>query len=240
LVVAAVILGLLGGAVVLAAFGKGTGGTAVSQAFADEPALRQRAVAGRYCAGGDGVTGQIPTAKPGAAARQGVTQRAPVTGAAVAAFFAVLPDTLLKDDRLASTPLSTDPFDPMNVVRLGPGSPIGWKSRTTLFPQQLGYELRGQVEVDRIGFRHAPTSAPDTRARDVSLLLSTDGPDRGFYQVGRWALAQHTAPQEFLFFETPAAYVRLCLYSNYGASEYASLGALALGIKGGVGPLLAG
>ncbi len=238
LAVGTVILVVLGGAVALASAGKSVGGTAVSRAFADEPALRQRLVAGRFCAGGDGVSGDVPVPRPGGPSRPGPTQRVPVTGAAAAAFFAVLPDTLLKDDRLASTPLSTDPFDPMNAVRLGPGTPVGWRSRTTVFPQQLGYELRGQVEVDRVGFRHAPTSAPASRAREVSLLLSTEGSDRGFYQVGRWTLSQDTAPQEFLFFETPASYVRVCLYGNYGDSESVSLGVLALGIKGGIGPLL--
>jgi hypothetical protein len=45
--------------------------------------------------------------------------------------------------------------------------------------------------------------------KEVGLLLSAEGPDAGFSTVGRWTLAATTAPQQFVFWETAARYVRL-------------------------------
>jgi hypothetical protein len=60
LVAAAVLAGVLGGAFALALWGSrsgaASGGDALSRALADEPAVRQRLLAARYCAGGEGTT----------------------------------------------------------------------------------------------------------------------------------------------------------------------------------------
>jgi hypothetical protein len=235
------VLSFLAAGAGFAALGSRTGraGSGISQALADEPAVRQRLAAGRFCSGGPGVTGDVPQPRPGGTA----SFRAGDTGAILAAFAGVLPDTLLKDDRIASTPSSVDPYDAMNLVNVryraaAPPSP-GWRSRTALFPQQIGFELRGGATVDRVGFRHTSAAPPDTWAKEVALLVSTDGPDSGFYNVLRRMLAQTTDSQEFIFFETPARYVRVCIYSNYGSSDYVSLGNLALAVTPppGVGPL---
>jgi hypothetical protein len=243
----AIIVGLLGGGAALAAWDArtgGSGGSAIAQALADEPAVLQRASAERYCAVGQGTSGGVPTpvsgpATPSSAGSVGPPQvpanpvsTAP-TGALVATVAGVLPDTLLQDDRLAGTPVATSPYDPMNLA-LYRGSYAaslpGWRSQTGLFPQMIGYELGGTVTVDRVAFQQASRLPPESWAKDVGLLLSTEAPDAGFYQVGRWSLVQTLDPQEFTFVETPARYARVCLYANYGGREYVSLGALVLGV----------
>src|SRR6266542_3511374 len=108
--------------------------------------------------------------------------------------------------------------------------PRGWRSQTGLLPQQVGYELRAAIPIDRVAFQQSPALPRGTWARDVGLLLSVTAPDSGSYQVGRWTLAQTTAPQEFTFVETLARYARVCLYANYGSQEYVSLGAMVLGV----------
>jgi hypothetical protein len=242
LVAAAVLAGVLGGAFALALWGGRSGapgaGTALSQALADEPAVRQRLLAARYCAGGPGTTGELPGPRADTPDLTSPTRRAPDTGAAIVQAAAVLPDTLLRDDRLASTPLAVDPYDPLNLTRDRTADGTGWRSRTALFPQQVGFALRGTVEVDRVAFRHTRAAPPATWAREVGLWLSTAGPETGFSNVGRWTLAPTTAPHEFVFFETFARYARVCLYASHGSSESVSLGSFVLAPKGGTTPLL--
>ena len=244
----AVILGFLGGGAALAVWGARTGtagGSSIAQALADEPAVLLRATAARYCSGGSGsgVTGEVPGNRGGTGGATGSpTFKAP-TGALLAAVAGVLPDTLLKDDRVAGTPAGFGPYDPMNLVPYRSNPPPGWRSQTALFPQQVGFELRGEIGIDRVAFLHSAATPRDTWAKEVALSLSTDGPDDGFYSVGRWTLAQTTAPQEFVFFGTAARYVRVCFYANYGSNEAVSLTTLALGaatadLQVGSSPLL--
>lgn len=230
------VLGVLGSAAGLALLSGATGGgsSAISQALADEPAVLQRSSAARYCSGGDGTTGNPGVAPAGGAppTRGGPVLTAP-TGALVAAMASYLPDTLLHDDRLAGTPIARSPFDPLNLIVYRGGytaQPPGWRSQTGLFPQQVGFALVGNVPIERVAFQHTAAFPPESWVKEVSLLLSTEAADRGFSHVGRWTLAQTTAPQEFWFVETPARYARICLYANYGSREFVSLGALVLGV----------
>ena len=107
---------------------------------------------------------------------------------------------------------------------------LWWKnrlaSRAAVLPQQVGFDLGGVTVLDRVAFRHTPLAPAAAWAREVGLLLSTRAPDAGYYRVGRWMLA----PQEFVFFETPARYVRVCVASTQGPADFASLGASALGV----------
>ena len=73
------------------------------------------------------------------------------------------------------------------------------------------------------------TAANLTR-QGPGLLVSTRAPDAGYYRVGRWTLAPTPAPQAFVFFETPARSVRVCIASKQGPADFASLGAVALGV----------
>jgi hypothetical protein len=152
------------------------------------------------------------------------------TGALVVAVASVLPDTLIRDDRLASTPLANSPFDPMNLVPYRGGYLPGWRSQSALWPQQVGYELRGQATVDRVAFQQAGTMPAESWAKDVAVLVSTEAPDSGYYQVGRWTLAETLDPQEFTFWETAARYARVCIFANYGYTQFASLGTFVLGV----------
>jgi hypothetical protein len=224
------LVGVLAAAVLLSATGQGTGGAGISQALRDEPAVLHRAAAERYCSGGGGTTGEVPQetgdAPPG---RGPATFRAP-TGAELPNVIGVLRDTRLRDDRLAATPGANDPTDPLRLIAYLNTPPLWWRSPTGLFPQQLGYELAAPVTLDRVAFRQAPEAPSDSWAKEVGLLLS-GAPERGFYLVGRWTLAPSTEPQEFAFFETPARYVRVCLYGNYGHPEFVSLGIVALGVQ---------
>ena len=106
----------------------------------------------------------------------------------------------------------------------------GWRSQAALWPQQVGYELRGQAPVDRVAFQQASTLPRETWAKDVALLVSTEGPDVGFYQVGRWTLADTLDPQEFAFWSTPARFTRVCIFGNHGDTQAVSLGAFVLGV----------
>jgi hypothetical protein len=235
LVAAAALVAVLGSAAALSVLERGSGGSAISRALADDPAVVQRAWAARYCATGEGVSGSVPTPvvvlrSGGSGAPGGNPVARGPTGALLAAVAGVLPDTLLRDDRIAGTPGLPDPYDPMNLTRYWDTGGVGWRSRTGLFPQQVGLELRGQVTVDRLAFRHTRAAPAASWAKDVGVLLTTASPEGGYYQVGRWTLQQTTEPQEFVFVETSARYVRVCLYTNHGHPEFVSLGTVALGV----------
>ncbi len=139
LAVGGVVVSLLGSAFLLSLWGAAGGarGTAVSQALHDEPAVLQRAVAARFCAGGAGTRGDVPRARgtgPGPAGGNPVVS-AP-TGALVAAVASVLPDTFMQDDRLAGTPVANSPLDPMNLVPYRGSYLPGWRSQTGLLPSR--------------------------------------------------------------------------------------------------------
>jgi hypothetical protein len=233
IIVVGLMAGVLAGALLLSRAGGGAGGTAISQALRDEPAFLQRAAAARYCTVGPGATGEVPESRRGGDGGNSDPAPAPVTaptGARLAPIASVLADTFIQDDRMAGTPTGYGQADPMNLVPYRTNRPLGWRSTTALFPQQVGFELRGQSRVERVAFQHTTATPRDSWAKEVGVLLSTEGPDAGYYLVGRWPLAQTTQPQEFLFWDTPARYVRICLYANYGNQEFVSLGQIALGV----------
>jgi hypothetical protein len=235
LVAAGLVLGSLAAAAFLAVWGGDSERSGSAGALADGPALLQRIAAGRYCAGGGGVAREPPRSG-GTVGAAGAGAGNPAvraeTGALIAAVAGVLPDSRPLESGLGATAVvgGANPRDPMNLVRQRAAVSSGWRSGAGAFPQQVGYELRGTASVDRAAFRHTLAAPSDSWANEVGLLLSTEGPDTGFYTVGRWTLARTTEPQEFRFWATPARYVRVCIYSNYGNRDSVSLGAFALGL----------
>jgi hypothetical protein len=134
------------------------------------------------------------------------------------------------------------PFSPLPLVRApGPGDAAswGWRSRGEMLPQELGFNLRETITLDRAAFRHTPAYPPETWAREVELLLSLSARDAGLVLVGHWTLGQTTAPQEFSFRPTTAKFVRLRLLTRHSDASFVSLGAFAIGAQGqDSGPLL--
>ncbi len=248
LVVAALLAGFFGLAVVGSL--TGTGGVGV-QVLRDDPGVALRLATQRYCSAGEGQSGDVPDVGAAMAAPPAPMIRTE-TGALASAPVAALPDsgdtgTVDQGQPPAApadlSPRQVDFFNPLTLVqRRDEGSP-GWRSHTAVLPQQVGYDLGGLAIVDRVAFRQTPLAPPASWAREVSLLLSTKAPDAGYYRVGRWALAPTLAPQEFIFVETPARYARVCILSTYGTADFASLGAVVLGaftsdLQAGNQPLL--
>ncbi|MBI3974542.1 MAG: hypothetical protein HY332_24970 [Chloroflexi bacterium] len=244
-----VILGLLAAAVALSIWGAGGRSGAVSRALADDPGVLLRVATQRYCSVGDGGTGEVPKIARGDARPARVTRVD--TGALVAVPVDVLPDSgdtgaagqaALASDPAGLGPRRDDYHNALNLTRRGQGT-LGWRSRSHVLPVQIGFDLGGVARLDRVAFQHTPASPPASWAREVSVLLSTQAPDAGYYRVGRWTLTPSTAPQEFTFWETSARYVRLCIHSTHGTADFASLGAVAFGVyssdlRAGSSPLL--
>lgn len=131
------------------------------------------------------------------------------------------------------------PYSPLVLVRDGGPNAPGWRTRTQALPDEIGFELREVVTLDRVAFCHTQTISPASWAKDVELILSASARDAGFVPVGRWALAQTTEPQEFSFRPTSAKFIRLRLLSRHGDATFTSLGAFAVGIQArDRGPLL--
>lgn len=124
------------------------------------------------------------------------------------------------------------PFAAHNLLRDDASLSVGWRSATARLPQDLTFELRQMVTVDRAAFRHLQASPPASWAREVELLLSDVAADAGFLSVGRWPLRQTTAPQEFSFQLTKARYARLRILSRHADAGYVALGEFALGVAG--------
>lgn len=198
------------------------------RAFADVPGVIARISTERYCAGGHETLSAVAETGPTPGGK--ITE----TGAAVAEVLRLLPDQGDDSAKDAIGSSTANHFDPMNLVRSrGPAS-LGWRSRSEALPQQVGFELRERSTVDRVAFWHARSNAPSSWAHDVALLLSVQGPDSGFRLVGRWTLGPTSDPQQFaLEVSAPARFVRICLLSRHGSSEFVSLGGFALGVMTG-------
>jgi hypothetical protein len=123
-------------------------------------------------------------------------------------------------------------FAPVNLVRGGDMGTAGWRSRSEALPQEVGFELREPVTLDRLAFRQTPAAPPESWAREVEVLLSASDRDSGLVSAGRWILARTTAPQEFSFRPTLARFVRLRLLARHGEAPFISLGAFAIGAQG--------
>jgi hypothetical protein len=106
---------------------------------------------------------------------------------------------------------------------------------------QLSFRLREPADLDRVAFRNTQSPPPQSWVREVEVLLSATGEEAGgWIPVGRWTLAQTTAPQEFTFRPTLARAVKLRVLARHGDASFTSLGAFAIERQAQVqSPLLA-
>jgi hypothetical protein len=139
---------------------------------------------------------------------------------------------------------TSGPFGLLSLIETTGPDAAGWRSRTDALPVTLRFSLRDSVVLDRAAFRQTEASPPPFWARDVELLLSATGEDAGWIPVGRWALAQTLAPQEFSYRPTLAKAIQVRVLSRHGSlveASFTSLGTFAIGRQiQDHSPLLAG
>jgi F5/8 type C domain len=109
----------------------------------------------------------------------------------------------------------------------------GWRSLDTSAPQEMVFLLPTQLAVNKVILRPQPAEPEATWVKEFEVLVSTEGPDRGFTSVGTWTLDPQQAragtdlekpnPPRFEFPEAQARWVMLRVLSNNGSTDYISL-----------------
>lgn len=204
---------------------------------AELPGVVERIAVERYCTGSAGTLTALPEAGYSGTGGAVLTDR----GAYVAAVAGPLAS--LGADGASATPTpvtSAGPddgearlLDPRNLVRSqGPRS-AGWRSTSSVLPQQVGFALRQTVTLDRVAFWQTTASPPESWARDLTLLVSATAPDGDYRLAGRWTLGHVMDVQAFSFVAIQARYVRLCFQSRHGNAGVVSLGGFTLGVLTG-------
>ena len=120
---------------------------------------------------------------------------------------------------------SQDPAHPAKSLineYTGPGAPA-WRSTSATFPQNVVISLDQVSSVEKVIFTNNPSEPTDTYPKEVEVLVSNQGPDKGFTSVGSYQLAQTTDPQKFTFPTVQASWIELRILSNYGSTAYTSL-----------------
>ena len=109
----------------------------------------------------------------------------------------------------------------------------GWRSLEATVPQEMVFALPSQLAVSKVILRPQPNEPEGTWVKEFEVLVSTEGPDRGFTSVGKWTLdpvqaragtdLERPNPPRFEFPETQARWVMLRVLSNNGSTDYTSL-----------------
>jgi hypothetical protein len=109
----------------------------------------------------------------------------------------------------------------------------GWRSADVARPQEMVFALPSTLALNKVILRPQPTEPEDTWVKEFEVLISTQGPDRGFTSVGTWTLDPQQAragtdlerpdPPRFEFPESQARWVMLRILSNNGSTDYTSL-----------------
>lgn len=113
----------------------------------------------------------------------------------------------------------------------------GWRSMNATFPIDLVFELPGTLRINKVILLPHPTEPDETWVKDYDVLVSTEGPDKGFTLAASGTLdvaRGHAAvevtnagdPQRLEFAEIPARWVMLRIRSNQGSAQYTSLAEL--------------
>jgi len=100
----------------------------------------------------------------------------------------------------------------------------GWRSAGAAFPQDVVVQHDGTSLVSKVILTQQPGEPAATEVKDFEIDISNEGPDSGWVKVGEWTAAQTAGPQRFTFTATPGKWIRLRILSNYGSTEYTSLG----------------
>ncbi len=120
---------------------------------------------------------------------------------------------------------SADPAHPAESLideYTGPGAPA-WRSTSAAFPQNVVVGLGDLSSVQKVIFTNNSSEPADTYPKEVEVLVSTQGPDKGFTSVGTFQLTQTTDPQKFTFTSVQGTFIELRILSNFGSTAYTSL-----------------
>lgn len=119
----------------------------------------------------------------------------------------------------------------------------GWRSANATFPQDAVVQHDGTTLVSKVVLTQQPGEPTATYVKDFEIDISNDSPTSGWTKVGEWTADQTAGPQRFTFTPTPGKWIRLRILSNYGSTEYTSLGefdAYVVQTGPGAGPTVVG
>lgn len=143
---------------------------------------------------------------------------APVASPAVAEKKRVSTENVLGSMRtLVSRSSEYDP-DIWAAVHLVDGTALrGWcSSPQSRPPHRFVFALTRQVDLARVTFDNACSDFEDAAARDVVVEVSTAGPQEGFREVLKTALAKGKNDQSFDLTPIAARWLRLTIVANHG------------------------
>ena len=119
---------------------------------------------------------------------------------------------------------------------VGDGYP-GWRSTDATFPQEVVVQGQGLTAVSKVILTQQPGEPAETLARDFEVDVSAQDPNPSWVTIGHWQAQQIGGPEHFTFPVTPTKLIRLRILSNYGSTQYTSLGEFdAYAIPVGPGP----
>ena len=99
----------------------------------------------------------------------------------------------------------------------------GWRSANADLPQEIVVQTGNPSAIEKVILTNHPTEPVASYVKEFEVLVSTEGPDRGFSSVGRWAMEPNAEAQTFTFPKTMATYIKLRILSRQGDSPYTSL-----------------
>ncbi len=116
-------------------------------------------------------------------------------------------------------------FEAFHLINeyVGDGYP-GWRSADATFPQEVVVQSQGLTAVSKVILTQQPGEPTDTLVRDFEVDVSTQDPNPTWVIVGHWQAQQIGGLQRFTFPGAPTKLIRLRILSNYGSTQYTSLG----------------
>jgi|DewCreStandDraft_5_1066085.scaffolds.fasta_scaffold00080_18 hypothetical protein len=123
---------------------------------------------------------------------------------------------------------SEDPSGKYTASRLIDGCAVeaypGWRSADAQLPQEIVFSANNLARVDKAIIQNARSSPPESWPRRVEVLVSREGPDRGWISVGTWELAQTDEPQRLEFGRViEGQYFMLRILSIWGNAPFVSV-----------------
>lgn len=116
-------------------------------------------------------------------------------------------------------------YEPLHVINEYTGDNFpGWRSANAAFPQDIIVEQQNATAITKVILTQQPTEPRSTWVKEFEVQASTEGPDRGYVTIGKWQLRQVNGPQKFTFPLAKTKWLRLRILSNYGSTQYTSLG----------------
>jgi|GEM_PF-3501099 len=100
----------------------------------------------------------------------------------------------------------------------------GWRSAGASFPQDVIVQHDASALVSKVILTQQPGEPPATDVKSFEIDISNTGPNAGWVKVGEWTATQAAGPQRFTFTAMNGKWIRLRILSNYGSTDYTSLG----------------